>query len=270
MKNYNRHTRRYSVMQVIVGALFGIVVLHPLTTLIFWLEYNDLLASPSTSAWAFLMNRLQSSPLTELVPMNAVFALVGVLGVYLIGSYTRTLQTEQRRVQSLEAELSRHLPSLIPQGEGERLEFKSTLRWDRRERRCNKVLEKVVTKSIAGLMNHRGGTLLIGVNDDGEIVGIEDDCQTLKHKNSDGFERVLMDLVRHSLGPQASTMIHPNFPSLSNMEICQIVVEPSDTPVFLQDGKIARYYVRTGNSTREFDARETHIHVAQRNGHLAS
>jgi len=97
----------------------------------------------------------------------------------------------------------------------------STLRWERREQRSNKALEKVITKSIAGLLNHRGGTLLIGVDDSGQVIGIEADCQMLKHKNSDGFERALMDLVRHSLGSQACTMIHPNFPSLSNTEICQ-------------------------------------------------
>lgn len=255
---------RYLALQWFAGAVLGVLVLHPLTMFIFWIEFNDLLSVPASSAWNFFVNRWQSSLLIELVPMSAMFAVLGALSVHGIGYYTRKLEAEQRRAHSLESELSHHLPSLIDQGEGERLEFKSTLRWDCREQRTNKALEKIIVKSVAGMLNHHGGTLLIGVDDNGQAVGIEADYQTLKHKNSDGFERALMDLIRHSLGSPACTRIHPYFPTLSGMAICQLVVERSDVPIFMQDGNVARYCVRMGNSTREFDAREAHLHIAQR------
>ncbi len=258
------HLGRHDLIQLLLGAFFGVVALHPLTTLIFYFEFAQYLEPPPSSAWSFLANRLRLDPWMELVPMSAVYALVGAVGAHVVGSYTRRLQAEQRRIDSLHGELDRHLPSLVDEGEGERLEFKSSLRWDRRAGRSNKALEQVIAKSIAGLMNHRGGTLLIGITDAGEAVGIEDDYQTLKHKNSDGFERAVMDLVRHALGPQACTLLHCHFPFLAGVEVCRIVIEPSDVPVFFRDGDVARYFVRTGNSTREFDAQQAHEHLSRR------
>jgi len=66
------------------------------------------------------------------------------------------------------------LPSIVRQGEGPYLEFKSSLRWDMAESRINRALEGVVLKTLAGFLNsHVGGTLLIGVTDNGEIIGLE-------------------------------------------------------------------------------------------------
>src|SRR4051812_11050522 len=79
------------------------------------------------------------------------------------------------------------LVELIAHGESARLEFKSTLRYDLREHKTNKSLEKVVAKTLAGYLNADGGTLLIGVADDGSIVGLAHDINTLSTKNLDGF-----------------------------------------------------------------------------------
>ena len=69
--------------------------------------------------------------------------------------------------------ISRKTPveTLISEGEHEQLEFKQTLRWDVEQRQHNNVLEEVTVKSIASFANGKGGTLLIGVRDDGGIVG---------------------------------------------------------------------------------------------------
>ncbi|WP_164089314.1 hypothetical protein [Sphingorhabdus sp. YGSMI21] len=42
------------LVHLLIGALVGIVILHPLVTLIFWLEFNQLLAVPSDSVADFL------------------------------------------------------------------------------------------------------------------------------------------------------------------------------------------------------------------------
>jgi predicted HTH transcriptional regulator len=53
-------------------------------------------------------------------------------------------------------------------------------------------LEKVISKTIAVFVNSEGDTLFIGVDDDddGNVVGLENDFQVLKKKNIYGFERV--------------------------------------------------------------------------------
>jgi hypothetical protein len=68
---------------------------------------------------------------------------------------------------------------LIKRGESKTLEFKSTLRWNLREdRQDDRVVTHAVLKTIAAFLNTEGGDLLIGVADDGAIVGIERDPKT--------------------------------------------------------------------------------------------
>jgi hypothetical protein len=43
-----------------------------------------------------------------------------------------------------------------------------------------------------------------------------------------------------------------------------ILVEPSPRPVYCRDAAVARYFLRTGNGTRELDVREAMEHAAQR------
>ncbi|WP_163769896.1 AlbA family DNA-binding domain-containing protein, partial [Proteus mirabilis] len=79
-------------------------------------------------------------------------------------------------------------------------EFKSSLRYDYAKKNTNKELEIVIAKTIAGLMNANGGKLIIGISDKGEILGLENDYFTLKHKNRDGFERRVYEIVNQYLG----------------------------------------------------------------------
>ena len=65
------------------------------------------------------------------------------------------------------------LEDMIAEGESDELEFKSTLRWDLKEGTVSKKLEEVVLKTVAAFANSQGGTLLIGVDDERQIVGLE-------------------------------------------------------------------------------------------------
>jgi predicted HTH transcriptional regulator len=168
-----------------------------------------------------------------------------------------------QKVHQLEKELAEDLPTLIKSNENERLEFKSSIRWDYKQQKINKDLETVIAKSIAGLMNHKGGNLLIGVNDNGQIVGLENDYQTFRHKNRDGFELYLMDLIKTRLGGDVCSLIHCVFHEIEGKDICRIFIESSAPPVYCNMGSISKYYLRTGNGTRELDARESFSHISK-------
>ncbi len=81
--------------------------------------------------------------------------------------------------------------SLINQEEGSHLEFKSSFRYDRRTKQGNSALEMVVLKTICAFLNSEGGTLLIGLSDDNQVVGINDDYIIIKSHNRDGFQNLL-------------------------------------------------------------------------------
>ena len=87
------------------------------------------------------------------------------------------------------------IAALLAAGESATVEFKSSARWDLREQKKNPVLEQVILKTIAALLNTDGGTLLLGVADDGTVLGLEPDYQTLQKKNADGYELFLNDLL---------------------------------------------------------------------------
>ena len=143
--------------------------------------------------------------------------------------------------------------SLIAQGENDRLEFKSSIRWDLTTKAVNKNLQEAIAIAITGMLNGQGGTLLIGVADDGAIVGIENDMQTLRKKDIDGFQLALTDIVKSYLGIEYMTCIHAHFDTIDGKCICMVSIDKSPTPVFFTMGQGHAFWVRMGNSTRSLD-----------------
>jgi len=255
---------RVLVFHALVGAFVGILVLHPVTKVVYWFEFRHELGASGENLWRFLLSRIESAFVLEMMPMNLIFSLIGGSIGLVFAIYHLALVRQQRTMHYLEKELAEDLPSLILGGEGEHLEFKASVRWDFHQGKPNRALEVVIAKTLAGFMNHHGGSLLIGVTDDGEIVGLEHDYKTLKHEGQDGFERCVTDIVTTRLGADLCSLIHCVFYEIEGKDICRVIVESASAPVYLQDGKISRYFLRTGNGTRELDARETMAHATQR------
>ena len=161
-----------------------------------------------------------------------------------------------------------YVRKLIAAGESETVEFKASLRWDHREERTNKALEAVVVKTLAGFLNAKGGTLLIGVGDDGALVGVGADYETLKKKQDrDGFELHLQGVLARNLGESAAAaFLTVNFHDLDGHEICQVTVEPSDHPVYVEHHKESIFYARTGNATHPLPVDEAVRYVQTRWG----
>ena len=156
---------------------------------------------------------------------------------------------------------------LMADGEGETVEFKSSLRWDRRDEQVNKILEGVVIKTVAGFLNAKGGTLLIGVDDAGAAVGIAADYSTLKKQDRDGFELHLQQIVTRDLGEAATaSFMAVNFHEIDGEDICQVTIEPSDHPIYVDTQKQAVFFLRSGNATRPLPVDETVKYVQHRWG----
>lgn len=241
----------------------GILVLHPLTMVVYWFEFHPVHTGAGTIG-DFVFERTRAGFERPMVGMTGVFALLGVLLGVPIVLATRVLVARDRRVESLKHELGRGIRSLIMEGESETLEFKASARWDRGMGALNRTLEAAVVRSMAGLMNHRGGSLLIGVADTGEVVGIELDLATLRRRDRDGFEQFIVGLAERSLGAAACSYLHVTFARQDGNDVCRVVLEQARRPVYFTEGRTARYFVRVGNTTRELDARETVAHVAER------
>ena len=81
-------------------------------------------------------------------------------------------------------ETSSGLADLLAAGESQTVEFKSTARWNVHAGQADKKMEHVIVKTVCGFLNAEGGTLLIGVDDDGAVVGLDADMQTLGSKGN--------------------------------------------------------------------------------------
>jgi hypothetical protein len=145
------------------------------------------------------------------------------------------------------------LKSLISGGENGSVEFKSSGRWDMKEGKASKLIEQIVAKTAAAFLNvATGGTLLIGVDDDGKILGLESDYKTLgKKQNRDGYENWFTTLLLGEFGKHASPLIQISFHEIDGKDVCQLVLKPSPHPVFVKDGNGEHLYIRVpSRSTR--------------------
>ena len=158
--------------------------------------------------------------------------------------------------------LTRDPKVLLEEGEGLFVEFKETLRFDVRKGEVSKEMEKVVMKTIVGFLNADGGTLIVGVNDDGKITGLENDFKSLPKKNRDGFENHLTMLIKTMIGLSFSKYVALKFENLEGKDICVISVREGHKPAYLINGdKKEDFYVRVGNSTQSFSMSETSDYI---------
>lgn len=145
------------------------------------------------------------------------------------------------------------LAEIIAGGESEEVEFKSTVRWDLIQKKANKDLEMAIVKTVSAFLNsYRGGTLLIGVGDDGTPIGLENDYQTLKKKNRDGFQAFVYELLLDKYGQDVAPLFHLEFEKLNNKDICRVIVQPSHKPVYVAGS----LYMRAGNATHALSPRD--------------
>ncbi len=142
----------------------------------------------------------------------------------------------------------RQADELIKRGESKTLEFKATLRWSLRENRQDDTgVTHAALKTVAAFLNTEGGDLLLGVADDGSIVGIEHD----RLESDDKFLRHLAQVVRNSLGDRAGTCIDPKTQIVQGKTVCLVSCQRSPEPVFLkwkgtEAGPGGDFYVRSG------------------------
>lgn len=162
------------------------------------------------------------------------------------------------------------LEDLIAEGESYELEFKSTLRWDLKEGTVNKKLEEVIMKTVSAFANSDGGTLLIGVGDDGEILGLEPDYHSLGGVDRDKFELHLRNLLNDQFGKVfVTSKIGINFHELGGKDVCQIETVPAKEPIIVKvkdkNGQSTeKFYARSGNSSQEIPLSEMNEYIKNR------
>ena len=152
------------------------------------------------------------------------------------------------------------LADLIDAGESDSVEFKSTLRTNLHTDQRDKRMENTVLKTLAGFLNSDGGQLFIGVSDEGTPVGIEAD----NFQSEDKMHVYLVNIVNDRMGPSAWATIHANFDDYEDHRVMVVRCERSPSPVYLKDGSLERFYVRTGPATTELSGGQMIDYIGHR------
>lgn len=239
-----------------IGIVAGYFLLHPITMVIYWFEISNSAITFKNISDAFTERFLHTFRL-HMMPMALVFIIIGGITGLGSGLYFKRIRKQGRELQIKQYQLNESIGSIIKSGENENVGFMKSFRYDYRIGHPEKSLEDIVMHSVAGFMNAQGGILIIGVDNDGHIKGLANDYFSLGRKSRDGFEKRFMEVLASKLGTNVCSLVHLAFHEITDREICSVLIEKANHPVFMQEGDNPIFYLRTGNITRPLNTRET-------------
>jgi hypothetical protein len=215
------------------------------------------------------------------VDETEVDRLVSALNSFELAQETSDARAFIRKVEVPEQSATERpddlLRRLIDSGESERLEFKQSLEYvvpevnpnippDRLKQKHAETQKAVVhsaLKTICAFLNTHGGTLLIGVHDDGSIIGIEPDLQMLgKKKSVDEFQLKIQSLIRERFTYKPHNLVRISFHTFEDgLTICRVDVKADSHTEHYLDGSL---YVREGNNTEELKGPQLAVWLKRR------
>jgi len=162
-----------------------------------------------------------------------------------------------------------NIGALIAVGESEKIEFKSSLHHPygpvppalqslppgQLKKEIKKALAKSITKTIAAFLNTDGGTLLIGVEDSGAVLGVEPDFEHLKpgKQDADGWMLSLQEVIINALGAEVWNAVHISLVRHGSHTVAVAQCPPRATETWHIEGGSEHFYIRAANGTRELN-----------------
>ena len=135
----------------------------------------------------------------------------------------------------------------VGEGETSTVEFKCAIRTNIHTGKTDARIEWSVLRTIAGFLNQQGGTMVVGITDDGEWVGLEHDG----FSSEDEMAGYLLKAASEMMGDQTLEYIHPRFEDHTDGRIMVIECWPANEPIYYEHEDEARLYIRSGVTTVE-------------------
>ena len=164
------------------------------------------------------------------------------------------------RVERFLAALKESVRFLIETGESDTVEYKSTWRYNLTTKQFDPRLTIAALKTVAAFLNSGGGTLVIGLNDSGDVIS-----NLVRVDGFDNEDKYLLHIVakmRTTLGDAATGRARARFGTYSGNRVCVIHCARSEQPVFLTASKNEQhYFVRIGPSSVSLSISEAVGHI---------
>jgi len=144
---------------------------------------------------------------------------------------------------------------LIEKGRSKTVEFEEHLL---PETESNDLAKERMAQHVAGFANTAGGHLILGVNKEGEIQGLEKDFKAIT-KGQEGFKKQLETALAEYLGETFATQkTEVRFNTLGDKSVCVVNVEPSEEPIQFSGDDL---YIRDGSETKQLSARDSDDYI---------
>lgn len=146
---------------------------------------------------------------------------------------------------------------IIKTGESNQVEFKPCLLYNFKTKEGGIGIKYIISRTICGFLNSNGGVLFIGVNDDGNIQGLENyDYSLFQGENKK--DKILLELdslLVHFFGLNIKPFVDSSIKKINEKDILIIVVKESPKPIFLRNNKYGNiekeFFIRMNASTRQ-------------------
>lgn len=183
------------------------------------------------------------------------------------GSYAKKLESEllrtyekavaeQPKSPTPEEIAAISISDLVKNGESGSVEFKSSLIWDYQKNHPNKkLMGMIAARTISSFMNSNGGVLLIGVDNDKKILGLEKDLAELDG-TIDNFELHVTNVINKYLGKIKGTLVSIKFEKIEDKQVAALIIKKSPRPVYMKYEGKSEFFIRSGNSSQPLDVSE--------------
>lgn len=192
----------------------------------------------------------------------------------------------EKRERELKEKIS-NIRNKIIQEESETLELKSSLikpildplrskrlkeLQSNKENNCQSEIENLIgapakkkvihsaMKTLVAFANSKGGTLYIGINDNGDFIGLDNDFDEIGDRSKDSLGQKLDEYIKTYIGNSFFGLISITFESIESKDILIINVKKSDKEVFLiKDDKgtnCSDFYIRRHSSSVKIEGKD--------------
>lgn len=195
-------------------------------------------------------------------PMLSIWLVVigSVISFFMIAyKYSRQIKKLPSILSSGQLSES-ELIDIISKGEGTGLEFKSTMRMNLHTGKAGKEIEIAWLKTVAAFLNTEGGIILLGVDDAGNILGLDAD----EFENDDKCRLHFKNLIQQHIGIEHVPHIRFSLCNSSSGTVGAVFCDPSAKPVFLNNKNEEAFYIRSGPSSIQLPIRQALDYIKQR------
>lgn len=174
--------------------------------------------------------------------------------------YFLRIRDDEHRTRRTTHPLTAIVSAFLTETEGKDIEFKTTLQFSMTTSKRDSGVQMTALKSIASLMNTNGGTLLIGIDDQKNIIGLGPDYSILKGPDfRDSWNLALDDLIYRSMNRSIHALLKVNIVPIDGRDVAVIKVEKSSVPIWAKDltNKLKpTFYIRANGGTAKLMKKE--------------